>query len=975
MLPAGSDRSGVRRVLSLWVLVWVLGLVPLEAGELEGGPVPSRGPQARGAAESLRSALASGGGALSRRQELLKSVLLSTALPNELLPRQILPEGASRPKPLSQKQINAARKRLRLQTTTVPLSRPSLEPLPSHPPSLLPPTDPPTTHRPRLLGETIAMMTEAKPTKGAAPTPHTNQPQPSGAPPSRGLPLNSTAETRGVEEEEEEEGGQESNTSTIILTTVISTENPPVACSVNFSDPEGYIDSTDYPPLPLYAYQECTYNVAVYTGYGVELQVKSVNLSEGEQLSIRGVEEGGALLVLANETLLVEGQVIRSPTNTISVFFRTFLEGGMGTFQLHYQIFLLSCALPRRPHYGEVAVMDLHPGGMAHFHCHLGYQLQGEGTLVCLNDSRPRWSSKVPSCKALCGGAVRNASIGRVLSPNHPGNYSNNLNCSWTLEATGVQKVHLHFERLALAGKGDRVLVLSGTGDNSTVLFDSAHGGLVPFEGVISEGQSVLVQFTSDTEHTATGFNIRYEAFERGHCYEPYLQNGNFTTSDPSYNVGTIVEFTCEAGHSLEQGPPVIECINLRDPYWNDTEPVCKALCGGELSAPSGLILSPNWPDTYGEGEDCSWRIHVGEERRILLDIHLLNLSNSDIMTIYDGDEVTTRILGQYIGGTSPFKLYSSTPDLTVQFHSDPAGMVFGKGEGFVINYMEVSQNDSCSDLPEIQNGWKTTSHMELVRGARITYQCDPGYDIVGSETLTCQWDLVWSSQPPFCEKIMYCTDPGQVEHSSRTLSDPKLLVGTTIQYTCTPGYILEGGAMLTCYGRETGTPVWTSRLPRCSSEESVSCENPGLPENGYQILYKHLYLPGESLTFMCYEGFELIGEITIKCVRGNPSYWSGPLPLCRENQESFEHTLEVAEAAAESSLDGGNMALAIFIPVLILSVLLGGAYVYITRCRYHSNLRLPLMYTHPYSQITVETEFDNPIYETGDTREYEVSI
>jgi len=66
---------------------------------------------------------------------------------------------------------------------------------------------------------------------------------------------------------------------------------------------------------------------------------------------------------------------------------------------------------------------------------------------------------------------------------------------------------------------------------------------------------------------------------------------------------------------------------------------------------------------------------------------------------------------------------------------------------------VEVSRNDSCSDLPEIQNGWKTTSHTELVRGAKITYQCDPGYDIVGSDTLTCQWDLSWSSAPPFCEK------------------------------------------------------------------------------------------------------------------------------------------------------------------------------------------------------------------------------
>lgn len=65
----------------------------------------------------------------------------------------------------------------------------------------------------------------------------------------------------------------------------------------------------------------------------------------------------------------------------------------------------------------------------------------------------------------------------------------------------------------------------------------------------------------------------------------------------------------------------------------------------------------------------------------------------------------------------------------------------------------EVSRNDSCPDLPEIQNGWKTTSHIALVRGARITYQCDPGYDLVGHETLTCQLDLSWSSQPPFCEK------------------------------------------------------------------------------------------------------------------------------------------------------------------------------------------------------------------------------
>ena len=64
-------------------------------------------------------------------------------------------------------------------------------------------------------------------------------------------------------------------------------------------------------------------------------------------------------------------------------------------------------------------------------------------------------------------------------------------------------------------------------------------------------------------------------------------------------------------------------------------------------------------------------------------------------------------------------------------------------------------------------------------------------------------------------------------------------------------------------------------------AEESVSCENPGLPDNGYQILSKRLYLPGESLTFVCYQGYELIGEDAIKCIMGTPSFWSGPLPFC----------------------------------------------------------------------------------------------
>lgn len=65
----------------------------------------------------------------------------------------------------------------------------------------------------------------------------------------------------------------------------------------------------------------------------------------------------------------------------------------------------------------------------------------------------------------------------------------------------------------------------------------------------------------------------------------------------------------------------------------------------------------------------------------------------------------------------------------------------------------EVPRNDTCSELPEITNGWKSMSHPDLIHGTVVTYQCYPGYTLVGSEILMCQWDLSWSGDVPKCEE------------------------------------------------------------------------------------------------------------------------------------------------------------------------------------------------------------------------------
>lgn len=83
---------------------------------------------------------------------------------------------------------------------------------------------------------------------------------------------------------------------------------------------------------------------------------------------------------------------------------------------------------------------------------------------------------------------------------------------------------------------------------------------------------------------------------------------------------------------------------------------------------------------------------------------------------------------------------------------------------------------------------------------------------------------------------------------------------------------------------------------------------------------------------------------------------------------------LEVTQTTDPSrQLEGGNLALAILLPLGLVIVLGTGVYIYYTKLQGKS--LFGFSGSHSYSPITVESDFSNPLYEAGDTREYEVSI
>ncbi|KAK5623857.1 hypothetical protein CRENBAI_002744 [Crenichthys baileyi] len=747
--------------------------------------------------------------------------------------------------------------------------------------------------------------------------------------------------------------------STTVITTTITTMQTPEPCSLNFTESEGNIEIQQHVDPGV----ECNYLITVYLGYGIEVQVLNMSVMEGEQITVEDTG-GQEPFLLANESILLRGLVLRSWSNQISIHFRSNQRLNSGFLLLHYQAFVLSCAFPKEPAGGEVSVTHLHAGGEAYFTCLTGYKLQGPKMLTCRNATTPYWSGKEPQCVASCGGMIKNATYGRIVSPGFPGNYSNNLTCHWVLEAPEGHRLHIHFEKVALAEDDDRLLIKNGNNIDSPPVYDSYEVEYLPNEGVLSTGRYLFVEFTTDGTMTSTGAAIRYEAFAKGVCYEPFVKYGNFSSSDSTYSMGAVVEFSCNPGYTLEQGSVVIECVDAQNPQWNETEPACRAVCSGEITDSAGVVLSPNWPEAYDKGQDCIWGIHVEEDKRIMLDIQVLNLGKNDQLTFYDGDDLTANILGQYSGARPHLKLYTSMADVTIQFQSDPATNIYGYNNGFVVHFFEVPRNDTCPELPEIPNGWKSTSHPDLIHGTVVTYQCYPGYALAGSEILMCQWDLTWSGDVPKCDEVLTCRDPGNVEHSRKVITGTRFNVGSTVQFICNKGYVLSGSSLLTCYNRDSAVPKWSDRLPKCVSEKYEPCRNPGAPSTSIQSSEKAFYQAGETLTFSCHAGYELRGGATMYCVPGHPSQWNSTPPVCRASSEKYVNERRLDVVSMDYSMEGTNVTLAVFIPTAVVLVIVLGIYVYFAKFQGKS-IRIPTS-SPPYDNMTEESAFDNPIYESG---------
>ncbi|XP_062981165.1 CUB and sushi domain-containing protein 1 [Elgaria multicarinata webbii] len=553
-------------------------------------------------------------------------------------------------------------------------------------------------------------------------------------------------------------------------------------CGASVSGNEGTLLSPNF-PSNYDNNHECIYKIETEPGKGIHLRARTFQLHDGDTVKVYdGPDSSSRLLGAFTKNELIE-QILNSTSNHLRIEFYTNGSDTDQGFQLTYTSFdLVKCEDPGTPNYGyKIRDEGHYTETVILYSCNPGYMMHGSSIITCLSGDRRVWDKPLPTCIAECGGRIHAASSGRILSPGYPAPYDNNLHCTWIIEADPGRTISLHFIVFDTEVAHDILKVWDGPLESS-ILLKEWSGSALP-EDIYSTFNSLTLQFDSDFFISKSGFSIQFSTSVASTCNDPGTPQNGSRYGD-SREPGDTITFQCDPGYQL-QGQDKITCVQLNNRFfWQPDAPTCIAACGGNLTGPAGVILSPNYPQPYPPGKECDWRIKVNPDFVIALIFKSFNMEPSyDFLHIYEGEDSNSPLIGSFQGSQAPERIESGGNSLFLAFRSDASvGM-----SGFAIEYKEKPR-EACFDPGNIMNGTRIAADFKL--GSSITYQCDSGYKIIDPSTITCVIGV--DGKPAWNRVLPSCNAPcgGQYIGSDGVVLSPNYpqnyTVGQTCQYSIT---------------------------------------------------------------------------------------------------------------------------------------------------------------------------------------------
>ncbi|KAL9700067.1 hypothetical protein quinque_003508 [Culex quinquefasciatus] len=234
----------------------------------------------------------------------------------------------------------------------------------------------------------------------------------------------------------------------------------------------------------------------------------------------------------------------------------------------------------------------------------------------------------------LCGGNYYTA-FGVLKSPGSP-EYTSNKICEWVITVPPGQQIQLNVRKFVMekhsACRFDGLEIRNGGTASSPLI--GKYCGTDDFNGLISFSNKLYLKFYSDSSRNYEGFEIEWDGTATG--------------------------------------------------------------CGGVLTSARGSIISPHYPEPYGNNALCSWRISVsaGSAIHIVftdLELESHGLCRYDYLEIFDGRDAAGTSMGKYCTSeTDPIQLDTTSNHAFMRMKSDDTN----QGRGFHLKYQILCQRN-----------------------------------------------------------------------------------------------------------------------------------------------------------------------------------------------------------------------------------------------------------------------------------------
>ncbi|XP_031556151.1 CUB and sushi domain-containing protein 3-like isoform X2 [Actinia tenebrosa] len=457
---------------------------------------------------------------------------------------------------------------------------------------------------------------------------------------------------------------------------------------------------------------------------------------------------------------------------------------------------IADCDDPGTPINGQRQGTDFILKKRVYFTCDQGYMRVGPKYIQC--QSNRRWSDKAPICEPLsCFRPIppQNAYIysRRQQKEKYGFNEVVMFYCNKGHFASGSP-----FVRCLANGWSKTTLRCppKNCGDPGTPTNGRRQGNVFTFNNKVNftclDGYELEGPVERVCQENGTWSGTTTTTCERVECKDPGTpRNGIRRPENNKYVYEDRIDFMCNTSHYLRGNTSII-CQS--DRTWTGTVPVCLAPCrdpgipiGGHRYQHSFLHNSiVRFSCNSGWTMDGSHTIRCTDGRWD----HDSPTCNKACLRP-NKYPVNGGIRGSYISYRHKY---------SISYYCYRGYNLVGRGNvrclnGTWENKQPTCRPVECRDPGKLVNGGRYPDQNKYVFKNSIRFQCKTNYTLRGVPAITCQHDKRWSGNVPRC--LAPCRDPGIPKNGHRL--DHSFLHNARVRFSCRRGWNIEGSQTITC--------------------------------------------------------------------------------------------------------------------------------------------------------------------------------